>query len=129
MIVDYIHSPEAHEGFVLASYCLQTCEPDSVLRSLIQAGAIIKVDETKAKRGDGTAVLAGWAGRMPDGPLVYAYVKHDLRELPIIPRLLSDLNLDSSDEIPVMFLTRQMKAIGRHWGYKFVPWLPSEKRN
>lgn len=129
MIKDYIHSPDEHEGFVLASFCLQTCEPDSVLRELIQAGALIKVDETKAKRADGTAVLTGWAGRMPDGPVIYSYVKHSLREFPIIPALLSELNVDSSDEIPVMFLTRQMKAIGRAWGYKFVPWLATGDRN
>lgn len=128
-VKDYDHDPDAHQGFVLASFCLQTSEPDAVLRSLIQDGAVIKVDETQAKRADGTAVLTGWAGRMPAGPLIYGYVKHSLREFPIIPKLLSALELDSSDEIPVMFLTRQMKAIGRHWGYRFVPWLPNEKKN
>ena len=121
MIKPYIHSPEQHEGFVLASFCLQTSEPDSALRDLIRAGARIVVDEAGGARGDGLPICTGWAGRMPDGPLIFCYVKHDLRDLPIIPRLLDALEL--SGEIPVMFLTRQIRAIGRAWGIEFVPWM------
>ena len=128
MIVDYIHSPEQHEGFVIASFCLQTSEPDSVFRELLRSGMVVKVSQTQAKRNDGLPICSGWAARIPKGPLVYAYVKHDLRDLPVIPQLMTALGLDSG-EIPVVFATRQIKAIGRAWGIQFVPWIPVEARN
>lgn len=124
LIKPYIHSPEEHSGFVLSSFCLQTGEPDSKLRDLIQGGARIFVAEAPtAKRSDGSKVLYGWAGTF-EGTLIYAYVVHKLRTFPVIPRLLEALDVDYGQpdkEIPVMFLTRQMKAIGRHWECRFVP--------
>jgi len=129
MIVDYIHRPDQHEGLVLSSFCLQTGEPDSVFRELLRGGMVVKVDQTQGKRSDGLPICPGWAARMPGGPLVYAYVKHELRDFPIIPRLLQVLGLDNGEEIPVMFHTRQIRAIGRAWNIPLVPWLAPEVRN
>jgi hypothetical protein len=111
----------------MASFVFQVGEPDSVMRDLLRQGQIVKVYETGGLRSDGMPICSGWAGRMPDGPLTFMYINDSLRDLPIAPRLLDALEL--SGEIPVMFLTRQIRAIGRAWGIEFVPWIPPEVRN
>lgn len=116
-IVPYVHSPQEHEGFVFSSFCFQTCEPDSVLRNLIQDGARIVVAESSTGlRQNGTPICIAWAGTHLD-KLIYCYIKHELRDFPAIPRLFEALGLDN--DIPVLFMTRQLKAIGRHWNFNF----------
>jgi hypothetical protein len=39
----------------------------------------------------------------------------------VVPNLLDALGFDRAAEIPVRFLSRQVKAIGRHWNLNFVP--------
>jgi hypothetical protein len=121
IIKKYEHGPDGHTGFVLSSFCLQLGEPDWVLRDLIQDGAEILVMEAPtARRDDGSPLCYGWAGKHSDA-LVYTYVKDGLRKFPVVPNLLDALGFDRAAEIPVRFLSRQVKAIGRHWNLNFVP--------
>jgi hypothetical protein len=88
-----------------------------VLRELIRGGAVLKVAEAPTqRRSNGSPILYGWAGRHGDH-LIYCYVRHDLREFPVIPALLEQLAFEG--DIPVMFPTRQLRAINKHWQLNF----------
>jgi hypothetical protein len=93
VIRPYIHaSPD--QRFVFSSFCLQTgVRKDGLLECVEDGGTIMVAMAPHEKRDDGSDLLYGWAGSM-GGELVYAYVKHDVRNFPVIPRLIESLDID-----------------------------------
>jgi len=105
----YIASSD--ERFVFTSFCLQTGVLATELHDLLHASAKLMVAlAPHEKRADGSDLLYGWAGRVGD-ELVYAYVKHDVRKFPVIPRLMEALGFDTKKPLVVRFNSLAMRTV------------------